>query len=73
MKSSRIGRNLGVVAILLASGFFMSSSVAGSKQGKRASTRQGQIGAAVILQADGGAPPPPPKPPKPSTRSTSVA
>jgi hypothetical protein len=55
--------NLSVVATLLITAFFANSLVRSDKLSTSASP--GQVGAVVILQADGAAPPPPPPPPPP--------
>jgi drug/metabolite transporter (DMT)-like permease len=73
MTFSKTSHNLGVFAILLATAFFVCSSVSGEKLGRPRSAPLNQSGAAVILQADGGAPIPPPPPPPPPTRLSSAS
>jgi hypothetical protein len=66
MNSSKTIRNLVVLALLLASNFFAFYSVGGEKLRAFSGAPVGASGTPVILQADGGAPPPPLPPRKPS-------
>ncbi len=58
-------RNLSVLAILLAAAFCAYSSVGGNKIPGLTSAPLDQSGAVMMLQADGGAPPPPLPPSRP--------
>jgi hypothetical protein len=58
-------RNLSALAILLAAAFCACSSVGGDKLLGLTSAPFDQSGAVMMLQADGGAPPPPLPPTRP--------
>jgi hypothetical protein len=59
MMFSNTCRNLSILAILLAAVFCACSSVGGDKLPGLRSGPVDQSGALMMLQADGGAPPPP--------------
>jgi hypothetical protein len=67
MTLSNTYRNLSILAMLLAAAFCACSSVGGDKLPGLTSAPSHQSGAVLMLQADGGAPPPslpPSRPPR---------